>query len=124
MKRSSRRWKEEADALEVAAQAYEEGKRRGKGNSEVLILWLFYKEQDVEEASGGLYHPSKKKRLYELGRKPANTLIADKSALRVLRTKGGGSKTVTLRAFEANVYNPKTKKHAVVIRMRLVILLT
>ena len=59
-----------------------------------------------------LYHPSKKKRLYELGRKPANTLIADKSALRVLRTKGGGSKTVTLRAFEANVYNPKTKKHA------------
>src|SRR3989338_15673 len=47
--------------------------------------------------SGGLYHPIRKKRLAELGRKPTLTLIGDKR------------KTIT---HEANIYNPKTKKHS------------
>jgi len=62
--------------------------------------------------SGGLYHPIRKKRLAELGRKPTLTLIGDKRKTITLRVRGGNTRTYTTIAHEANIYNPKTKKHS------------
>ncbi|MBI1972841.1 30S ribosomal protein S8e [Candidatus Woesearchaeota archaeon] len=63
------------------------------------------------KVSGGRYVSSFKKKLRYLGRLPTLTKM-DKLTKKSLRTTGGHKKTFLLTADTANVFDPKTKKHA------------
>ncbi len=58
--------------------------------------------------TGGKLKHARKKRRYELGREPTLTRVGPE-ARKVIRTMGGGSKAVLMRAEKANVYNPRDK---------------
>lgn len=53
-----------------------------------------------------MYHgkntPARKKRRYEMGRTPANTTIGEEKK-KVIRTRGGGTKTRLMKTKQANV---------------------
>jgi len=61
--------------------------------------------------TGGRYIASFKKKLRYLGRLPTLTKL-DKTKKRTLRTTGGNRKIALLTADMANLFDPKTKKHA------------
>ncbi len=66
-----------------------------------------------KKPSGGKLKSYRKKRLYELGNLPTLTRIGEKR-LKLVRGKGGNVKIRLLKAEEANVFNPETKKYQVV----------
>ncbi len=72
---------------------------------------ISHKGRLKRKSSGGLYTRASKKKLYELGRKPTNTLIGAKRSSRIIRVRGGNFRQFTLVAHDANLYNPKTRKH-------------
>jgi len=52
----------------------------------------------------------RKKRKYELGRFPAETVLHEERRIRIIRTKGGGIKIRLLRDRYVNLYIPSQKK--------------
>ncbi|MBI4139835.1 30S ribosomal protein S8e [Candidatus Woesearchaeota archaeon] len=72
---------------------------------------ISHKGRLKRKPSGGLYTRAGKKKLYELGRKPTNTLIGVKHSSRIIRVRGGNSRQFTLVAHDANLYDPKSRKH-------------
>ena len=61
------------------------------------------------KSTGAKYVASRKKKLYELGRRPTMTSLANKRIKR-LRVRGGNTKELLLSAQEVNVMDPKTNK--------------
>ena len=59
------------------------------------------------KVTGGKYHKSKKKKLFEVGRNPANTEITEKRRVRVKRTRGGNKKVQLLSYNFVSVSNNK-----------------
>ncbi len=59
--------------------------------------------------SGGVLRRLRHKRRFELGREPTNTVIGS-TKRKVIRTMGGNSKVVLLRAEYANVTIPNERK--------------
>ena len=68
------------------------------------------KGRKKRKITGGLYKHFRKKRKFEIGREPAMTKIGEEK-IKVIKTKGGGSKAKVLVSKQANVFNPETKKH-------------
>ncbi len=62
--------------------------------------------------SGGRYKPYRKKKLYELGNEPTHTRLGPMK-VKAVRVTGGLMKQRVLTADKVNVYDPKTKKYAV-----------
>ena len=62
------------------------------------------------KATGGRYIPSRKKKLYELGRNPALTKLGERRIV-AIRTKGNRQKMRLLKIDIANVFNPKSKQY-------------
>lgn len=62
--------------------------------------------------SGGRYKPYRKKKLYELGNEPTHTRLGPMKA-KTVRVTGGMMKQRVLTADKVNVYDPQTKKYAV-----------
>lgn len=63
------------------------------------------------KSTGGLYKPFRKKRKYELGRKPAQTKLEVKKRVLKIRCLGGNRKLRLLGALTANLYDPKSRKY-------------
>ncbi|MAG47981.1 30S ribosomal protein S8e [archaeon] len=63
-----------------------------------------------KKVSGARYISFRRKKLRELGREPTLTRIG-KRVLLFIRKKGGSDKNLLLNVENANVYDPKTKKH-------------
>lgn len=63
-----------------------------------------------KKATGGLYRPIRKKRLYELGRDPALTKLGAKRLVN-MRVLGANLKFRLFSADTANIYDPKDKKY-------------
>jgi small subunit ribosomal protein S8e len=61
--------------------------------------------------SGGVSKRLRKSRLFERGSEPTLTRIGDKQQVRVLRTKGAGSKAQVVQAATVNLFDPKAKKY-------------
>jgi len=59
--------------------------------------------------TGGKGRSYRKKRAFEAGRPPTETKVGEVVA-KVVRTRGGGSKTRLLTTGFANVHNPETKE--------------
>ena len=62
--------------------------------------------------SGGLYRSTLSKRTHMIGRTPSMTKIGSGGRTTAISTKGGGKKDRVLETNVANLYDPKTKKHA------------
>lgn len=63
------------------------------------------------KSTGGRYKPSKKKKLYELPGQKRIIKLGEEDKRKLKKTKGGGRKTVMLRASTVNVsYENKIKK--------------
>ncbi len=58
--------------------------------------------------SGGMYHPARGKRKFEMGREPAHTKVGARNIV-AIRTKMAGRKNRLLVCDVANVFNPATK---------------
>ncbi len=65
---------------------------------------------DLVKPSGGRKESSRKKRKYEMGRPPTETILGKERVLKRVRTKGGGIKLRLRVAVEANVSDPRTGK--------------
>tara|TARA_Y100000310_G_scaffold66541_1_gene61866 strand:- start:650 stop:1033 length:384 start_codon:yes stop_codon:yes gene_type:complete len=63
-----------------------------------------------KKESGGRYIAYKKKKQYELGREPSLTKVEKKRSMKI-RTLGNNRKIRLLGIDEANVLDPKSKKH-------------
>ncbi|MDP7180272.1 MAG: 30S ribosomal protein S8e [Candidatus Woesearchaeota archaeon] len=61
--------------------------------------------------SGGRYIAYKKEKQYELGREPSLTKVEKKKRSMKIRTLGNNRKIRLLSIDEANILDPKTKKH-------------
>jgi len=70
----------------------------------------FWHGHDMVKPSGGRKEPSRKKRKYEMGRPPTETITGKNRVLKRIRTKGGGLKLRLRVAVEANVADPRTGK--------------
>ena len=66
-----------------------------------------------KKISGGLYHASRKSKLYE-NTGQVRTVKLGPSKGKILRVRGGHIKAVLLSSDTANVFNPKTKVSKVV----------
>ena len=64
--------------------------------------------------AGGRYKASEKKRKYQTGGLPTNTLLSDKNTVRQSKLKGGVIKNRLFYASTVNILNKKTKKYAAV----------
>ncbi|RLE52221.1 MAG: 30S ribosomal protein S8e [Candidatus Methanomethylicota archaeon] len=70
----------------------------------------FYQGKDLRKPSGGRIRPHRKKRKFELGRPPTETLLGKEEIRKVERVRGGNIKIrLKLSAF-ANVTDPETGK--------------
>ena len=72
---------------------------------------MIIQKRSKRKPSGAAYKASEGKRKYSMGRKPALTLIGEKE-LRIIKTKGNGTKQRLLLIDFANVFDKKTKKYA------------
>ncbi len=61
--------------------------------------------------SGAKYKNQSKKKKHALGRPPTLPKVAQDTASRTVRIRGGNEKTRVLRSSEANVFDPKKKKY-------------
>ncbi|RLG70279.1 MAG: 30S ribosomal protein S8e [Methanobacteriota archaeon] len=64
--------------------------------------------------SGGRLRPHRKKRLYELGREPAETRVGEEKKVKRIRTRGGGEKLRLKVTPTANVTDRRTGRGRVV----------
>ena len=64
-----------------------------------------------KSASGARYKSGSKKRKYQIGGLPANTLLSDKNVVRMKRAKGGIIKQKLAYTNTINLLNKKTKKY-------------
>jgi len=67
-----------------------------------------YQGRSRRKPSGGLYKPFRKPRKYELGRDYIPTILSSMEIRRKIRVRGGNHKLLLLRAFYANVSDPRT----------------
>ncbi|AEF96960.1 30S ribosomal protein S8e [Methanotorris igneus] len=58
--------------------------------------------------TGGKYKMARKKRKYEMGREPTETLLSEEIRMKIIRCRGGNRKVRLLRTNYANVLDPKT----------------
>jgi len=65
-----------------------------------------YQGNDLRKITGGRKRPSRKKRKYELGRFPTNTMLSDVNKRVIDRVRGGGIKVRLKRVAFANVTDP------------------
>jgi len=63
----------------------------------------------VQQESGKKYKKDRRKKLYEMGRRPALTKVGETSK-KSLRTRGGDKKTIILEADSVNIFDKKDKK--------------
>jgi len=69
-----------------------------------------HKERSKRKSTGGRIKQSHKKKLHQLGRELIEVKIGEKR-VRKIRCRGGTEKQRALVVKEANVLDPKTKKH-------------
>ena len=62
------------------------------------------------KSTGGRYHSARGKRRYEMGRLPTLTKL-EETKNKVIKTKGGGTKTRLLASRTANLLDTKTNKY-------------
>lgn len=70
---------------------------------------VIHKGRAGRKESGGKYLRFRKKRVFETGSRPTETLISDKDFVKVEKGKFGHVRTKLLYAQNANLYDPKTK---------------
>jgi len=70
----------------------------------------YYQGRDLRKRSGGRIRPYRKKRKYELGRPPTETILGREEVRKVQRVRGGNIKVRVKYATFANVFDPETKK--------------
>ena len=70
----------------------------------------FYQGKDLRKPSGGRIRPHRKKRKFELGRPPTETLLGREEIRKVERVKGGNIKIRLKLSVFANVTDPETGK--------------
>ncbi len=68
----------------------------------------YWQGRDFKKPSGGRIRPHRKKRKYELGGPPSETLLGEEEVRKVERAYGGNTKVKLLRAVYANVADPET----------------
>jgi len=69
-----------------------------------------YQGNDLRKPSGGMKGRHRKvKRKYELGRYPTETTLDTEDKRKIIRVRGGGSKTRLAKAAFANVYVPERR---------------
>jgi len=69
-----------------------------------------YHGRDLKKPSGGKIRPHRKKRKYERGRSPVETLPAEEESRIIKRVRGGNKKVSLKYAAYANVLDPVTNK--------------
>jgi small subunit ribosomal protein S8e len=69
-----------------------------------------YHSNDLKKISGGVKRPHRKRRKYELGSFPTETILDVKEKRVAKRARGGNIKIKLRRAVYANVYNPNENK--------------
>ena len=69
--------------------------------------------RSLRKPSGGLKKHNRKKRLYEKGSQPVLTKLGPERRVRAARVMSGSVRQRLLQTAVANVYDPKSKKHAV-----------
>ncbi len=70
----------------------------------------FYQGRDFKKPSGGRIRPYRKKRKFELGRPPTETILGKEEIRKVERVRGGNIKVRLRTSVFANVTDPKTGK--------------
>ena len=75
---------------------------------------MLTQSRSLRKSSGGLKKRNRKKRLYDKGSQPVLTKLGTAQRMRHGRVMGGTVKQRLLQSAVANVYDPKSKKHAVV----------
>jgi small subunit ribosomal protein S8e len=69
-----------------------------------------YHGRDLKKSTGGKIRPYRKKRKYEMGRDPIETLSAEEESRTIKRVRGGNRKVSLKYATYANVLDPETNK--------------
>ena len=69
-----------------------------------------YHGGDLKKPTGGKIRPHRKKRKYEMGRDPVETLPAEEESRIIKRVRGGNRKVSLRYVAYANVLDPETKK--------------
>jgi len=69
-----------------------------------------YHGRDLKKPTGGKIRPHRKKRKYEMGRDPLETILADRENRIIRRVRGGNRKVGLKCAVYANVLDPETNK--------------
>ncbi len=81
----------------------------------------YYQGNDLKKPSGGKKRRHRKvKRKYELGRPPAETILAHSDVRKIQRVRGGNVKVKLRRAAYANVTDPETGKTQKVRILRVI----
>jgi len=70
---------------------------------------IVQKSRIGKKITGGMYKQHRKKRKFEIGRRPVLTSIGNKK-INVIKTKGGGTKAKIMLTDIVNLFDPKTKK--------------
>ncbi len=73
---------------------------------------VIYQSRSKRKPSGGRLRPYRKKRQYELGRRPSLTKIGEKNVVIKIRTMGNNEKNRLVEATTINLLDPKTKKYS------------
>jgi len=68
----------------------------------------FYQGRDFRKPSGGRIRPYRKKRKFELGRPPTETILGEEEVRKIERVRGGNWKIRLKTSVYANVTDPKT----------------
>lgn len=66
-----------------------------------------------KKETGGRYKKNRKKKLYEKPGLPRQVILGPEKR-KTLRTRGGDTKTVLIKADQVNLMDPKTKKASIV----------
>ncbi|RLF08315.1 MAG: 30S ribosomal protein S8e [Thermoprotei archaeon] len=69
-----------------------------------------YHGRDLKKPTGGKIRPHRKKRKYEMGRDPLETVLADHESRIIRRVRGGNHKVGLKYAVYANVLDPETNR--------------
>ena len=70
-------------------------------------------ERSKKKVSGSRYISLRKKKKFELGRDPTSSKLG-KRKTKLIRTKSGKRKEITMYSDKVNIINPKTKKSKIV----------
>ncbi len=69
-----------------------------------------YHGRDLKKPTGGKISPHRKKRKYEMGRDPLETVLADYESRIIRRVRGGNHKVGLKYVVYANVLDPETNR--------------